>query len=746
MSRILIYGDVSVNVIDGSSIWLASVAEVASRLFDEVHVLLKFSPANDVVIGQLRRHPRVVLHHPDESIALSAHGGHTPESAAEHAARLSSQSRFDVILVRGMEACWAFVRRHELAAVLWSYVTDLAFPPEKLSKNNLNRIGVISDKSRALFAQTESARSYLEAIAPAAAGKTSLMSPMVPESAFEVLSSSPPPGRTRLELIYSGKFAREWRTLEILELPKLLRQYGIDARLTMVGAKFQKNKQDRTWDERMRRALEEAHAAPDSGVEWLGGLTRQQSVQAMARSHIGIGWRSPELDSSLEVSTKALEYGAAGAVPLINRTLDHEALYSVSYGGFVRGDTDVRGVADAISSLVPNLPASRALARSVSDQFSMQRASERLGKAFSRAGIPVLSDREPALLHTVVRAKRVLIASHDFKFMGEIVAALKSDPHVELAIDAWPSLHVNNAEQSESLLSSADVVLCEWAGPNLVWYSKRVRDDQRLVSRLHGFEVRTGTWLPEVAVDRIAALTVVSDLYRDLVLRALPVTPEQVKVVPNLLDASDLSRPKLPGSQFRLGVAGFVPFLKRPDRAVDVLAQLLDVDERYSLHFRGRAPWEYPHVWRDAVQRQQSLETYRRIASSPRLRSRVVFEPFGADMGSWLRKIGIMLSPSDTESFHLAAAEGLASGSAAIVWERPGAAEIFGLDRVVESTESAVAKILQLAPDGDYGVVSHNGRREAALRWDLDVVLPQWWDLLGLPPRRLGESGAEGRL
>ena len=116
---------------------------------------------------------------------------------------------------------------------------------------------------------------------------------------------------------------------------------------------------------------------------------------------------------------------------------------------------------------------------------------------------------------------------------------------------------------------------------------------------------------------------------------------------------------------------------KRLDRALDLLEELLEEDPRYTLHVRGRMPWEYPYEWKKPFQREAYLEIFDRIGRSPALRDAVVFEPFGADMASWMRKIGYILSPSSDESFHLAPAEGMASGPSRCSGKGPGVDEIF---------------------------------------------------------------------
>src|SRR5699024_6356036 len=105
--------------------------------------------------------------------------------------------------------------------------------------------------------------------------------------------------------------------------------------------------------------------------------------------------------------------------------------------------------------------------------------------------------------------------------------------------------------------------------------------------------------------------------------------------------------------------------------------------------------------------------------------SHVVFDPFSTDIGSWMRGIGIVLSPSDEESFHLAPAEGMASGAVPIVWNRDGAEEIFGEGNVHKTEESIVNRILALRDPEVFESASSKAKQESAV-WDSSNVYNVW--------------------
>lgn len=740
MSSVLVYGDTSANIIDGSSVWLVSISRVLSELFDEVHLQLKFPVSSDTLLGPLREIPGILIHEPVDH-EVDHRGEPTYPSVARHGAGIARDHQVDVVIVRGLEACVAFSSHPGVATRLWSYVTDLPFPVSRLSATGQNRLNRLAHRSVRMFAQTEAARAYLEAIAPSAAGKTVLMPPMIPPDAFTHEHAREQSGV--LKLIYAGKFAREWQTREMLDLPRLLAARGVRATLTVVGAKFNNNAADPNWPKRMQRALQDSAADPDSGVLWVGSVPRSESLRLMSESDVGLGWRRPELDSSLEISTKVLEYGATGAAPLMNDTLDHRDLYSESYPLMARGDGNVESVADLIASRVDDLALARTMARQVSERYSMQRAVERLRAALAARGVTRTGTSGASGSASVAprQPTKVLVAGHEFKFMGEVLDGLRAHRDIDLSFDHWTSLREHDEPQSLRRLADAETIVCEWAGPNLVWYSQRKQPHQRLIARMHGFEMRGARWVKEINFDAVDTLIVVSEHYRAKALASLRISEDRVVVIPNSVDVDDLARPKHANSQFRLGLVGWVPFLKRPDRAVDLIEALRRQDSRYVLHVRGRPPWEYPHHWNNPVERRLYYDFFAGIRAKS-LQGAVAFENFGPDMGSWLRKIGVVLSPSDHESFHLAPAEGMASGAVPVIWGREGAREVFGDHYVYATVDDMVTKVLALADPELWLAESAKARDQARTLWSAHHVNEQWFEVMGLsaasttvPPR-----------
>lgn len=292
------------------------------------------------------------------------------------------------------------------------------------------------------------------------------------------------------------------------------------------------------------------------------------------------------------------------------------------------------------------------------------------------------------------RQTRVVLVGADFKFAGDLVELLNDSSSIDLRIDLWENNTHPNPEQSRPFRDWAEVVICEFSSFNAIWYSRNKKQGQRLIVRLHGYELLQ-PWFDQLDFQQVDKVVFVSEFYRQRAIESKGWTESKTAVISNTIDFADLVRPKLPGSEFHLGMAGLVPILKRPDRALDLLEMLIKEDDRFVLHLRGHSPWNYGWEWKKQAHQAAYRDFYARIGESEALRSHIAFEGFGPDMAGWFRKIGWMLSPSYRETFHLAPVEGMASGTLPIAWNREGASDIFPKDHVFGETLDAANFILE---------------------------------------------------
>lgn len=719
--RALVYGDVNLNILDGSAIWVQSMTEALSRSGVDVRVLLKAPVETGRLVDPLRSLPSVTVVDPFASGMVTDQAPLGADAAVSLLEHLDAEAPADLIVVRGLRLVSAAASSSRLRGRLWTYLTDIPQSPLDVDDEERDRLAVIAHASRWMLCQTEELRSLIEATVPGTGGRCVLWSPVVP--APEAGSATSPRPRDPLRLVYTGKFAPMWNTLEMTQLPGLLAEQGISAEVHMVGDKIHDVADDPEWSARMRSALEST-----AGVVWHGGMPRQEAMALAASADLGLSWRAPQMDASLELSTKVLEFGVLGVPVLLNRTPMHEDLLGVDYPLFV---ADASDIAAACARIAQNPALLGDLGQRITESvapFRMEAAAERLRDILDRT-FPHAPAALAAATSVLGRPLRVAVASHDLKFFSRIHEHLGELPGVELRLDHWEALSVHDAATSEALAAWADVVICEWAGPNLVWYSRHKRPGQRLIVRLHRFELEAG-WLADVRADAIDQVVCVSPFYAQLTAQTTGWPVDRIVVIPNWVDVEQFDRPKLAGAEFTLGMIGVSPHRKRPDLGVEILARLRRRDRRYRLAIKSKMPWDYWWIWRKPQERAEAERLFHRLHDDPVVAGAVTFDGFGGDVAAWLRRVGWVLSTSDDESFHLAPAEGMASGAVPALLPWPGADTIYDT-RWIHADPAAVADAIhEVTASQRWDAERAFAREQVSVSFPLDAVCQTWARIL----------------
>ncbi|WP_131101960.1 glycosyltransferase [Streptomonospora litoralis] len=703
------------NIIDGSAVWAQSMTQGLAAAGCEATLLLKAPVTTDRLVAPLTSAAGVTVRRPHEERLVPEAGqrGLTPEQAVELMVRLDTEERFDVVVVRGRRLAIAAAQDEQLAGRLWTYLTDV---PQTVAEMNATAVSEISDiavASRLLLCQTEELRGFLETSVPAACGKSVLFPPVVitPDDATGAGTPQEP-----LKLVYTGKFAPRWNTLEMTELPAALAERGVPAELHMIGDKVHRDSPE--WARSMSKALENTE-----GLVWHGGKPRAEALQLSAGCHVGLSWRAPEMDASLELSTKVLELGALGLPVVVNRTPMHERLLGADYPLYA--GEDVGSVADTLTLAAdPEIYREAAeRCRAAADGFSLERAAERLKGYLELACPSAPTGTDPQ------RPLKVVIAGHDLKFFTRLADYLTSLPGLDVRLDEWEALRNHDQYRSRELAAWADVVICEWCGPNALFYAEHKRPDQRLVVRLHRFELYA-EWPRKLDIDKVDAVVCVSPYYASLTRELAGWPTDKVVVLPNWVDVDQLDRPKLPGAQYTLGMVGIAPSRKRLDRGIEVLGELRRRDPRYTLAVKTKQPWDYWWVWNRPEEREYYERTYRTVQRDPLLAEGVVFDPFGPDVATWLRRVGFMLSTSDDESFHLAPAECAASGGVPAVLTWPGADTIYSARWLHDTPAEMAEGIHAIVSEGRFDAARSAAKAEITENYSLRRVCDMWTDLI----------------
>src|SRR5699024_9825432 len=255
---------------------------------------------------------------------------------------------------------------------------------------------------------------------------------------------------------------------------------------------------------------------------------------------------------------------------------------------------------------------------------------------------------------------RLLIAGYDLKFIKSAISQLQD--YFQVQIDEWAGHDNHDVEKSERLLAWAEVIHCEWLLGNAVWYSRRKKAHQKLIVRTHLFEV-TRDFGYQVDVEKIDKFIAVSTPTQEDIQSKFGFPRERLKVLPNYIDTAAYLHSSAPGKVFNLAIVGILPSRKGFHRALEVLHELRQLDDRYNLSIYGKLPNELAWVANDPAERQY-FEDCDRFIQEKSLEPAIHY-PGWSDLREALADKGFLLSVSDFESFHVAPAEAFAAGNIA---------------------------------------------------------------------------------
>ncbi|SPJ31509.1 glycosyltransferase [Falsiruegeria mediterranea] len=683
-SNILLFADLDVNLVDGSAVWMVSIANALSRLDNvQVHVLLRKPITESPFVDDLNsiENCRII----DAVSHFQGGSSFSSKESPEIISRLDEMvGGFDYLVLRGFQVNYALTKNARLNGRLCPYLTDIPQTDDTLEQEKQDQIELIFRRAGRIFLQSDWLISFVKRKFPAHVDKLFKLPPMLPEvaekatvraGAFPVQEALAAPKTDTLKIVYAGKMAPEWGILELFDAFDTLRHERPDLELHVLGSKVHNPPEDPEYYDKVISRL-----GSGNGIVWQRSLDRQTVLQMLQSFDVGWSWRDPEFENSnLELSTKLLEYGASGLPVILTRTDRYEQLLGKDYPL----------LADNYAGAL------EAMRLALDSAETRQAAADRLGSILAPHAMAAVSRcaLAPALPMRTKRQERILLTGHDLKFSGDIQASLVAQGY-SVCTDLWAGHERHDEVASTNLLLSSDIIFCEWALGNLVWYSHRVQPGQKLIARLHAQEIFTD-YPRAVKWDAVDTVIFVSENYRRMGIEQFGIPEEKCVVIPNSVDMNWFSPVGQPVRGKRLGIMGIVPWLKRPDRAVRILELLREEDPEFSLSIKGKLPSDYPWMRNRSEEGRLYTELTRHIIATPGLKEAISFDGFGHDVPVWASGIDFILSTSDRESFHLAIPEAAATGAQPVILPWEGAQEIYPENWVVADEEAAAEFILR---------------------------------------------------
>jgi glycosyltransferase involved in cell wall biosynthesis len=719
MIRVLLYGEIDLNLIDGSSIWLASLAELLSNSKTiDVGVLQRTHTERDVVIRQLKTRSNVKFFDPWDmakgdrkfSRFLSQNRGPRlyPDTAVAMIEELDRREHYDVIIIRSMETAYTLSAFPQITRRMWVYMTD---PMRHTSKSEKDKLKRIFQNCRRFLCQTEEAKTaFIQILEINRTNKISILPPMI--------ATVSPQKRLRLNLPrlgYAGKFSPPYMIKEMLRAFGKIRQQIPNAEFHIIGDKFHNAPPVKNFVEDVTLQLQKTE-----GVIWHGGVSRDKANKIISDLHVATSWRDKSFDESLELSTKILEYSALGVPVLMNPRSVQYRIFGPGYPAYVESEQDFISI---FIKLISSPQLYQELSKSIQE----------IAKQFTFENI--LNQLMPLLINekSVAATKgplKIIFAGHDFKFLQHIITHYQTHKGYHVLTDKFSGHSNHDQKRSQELLKQADIIFCEWCLGNAEWYSNNKRENQLLLIRLHHQELYQNlSYLDRIKWENVDCIIFICPNNMSLFLDKYPFMRDRSVLIFNLFDCDSFSLPKLYGAEFNLGFIGMAPKRKAPHLAFEILKRLKKIDTRYTLFIKGKTPWKYDWLWRRSDERKYYKQFYSDINESQYANS-IVFDPHGNDMPEWFSKIGFLLSTSEHEGSHQAVAEAMASGAIPVIRNWAGADLLYPKKFVFESIDGAVELITKWKTPENYAPQREYVREYARHYFDRSVIIEQYRQLI----------------
>ncbi len=646
---------------DGSSVWLAELlALIAKDPRVQLDFLSKAPHQGGPLNGQVDKLVNI------NRIEKSARPL-KPEQAAEAIEQLDKENNYDRVLVRGnIEMGKALVKF--LAGRLVYYTLEPFQRRHELSVKEKVEVSELLNATAFAIVQSERMRESYSSEFDLPKEHIYILPPLIPPIMKR------PSFRNQLNSVcYTGKFSEEWGTPDLVDVFKLLKEKLPYAKLNIAGNKFHGELGG-------RKDEIQTYFETEGGVNWVGEVSRHDSIKLSRGSDIGFALRSKAIDNneSQELSTKLFEYMSAGKPVILRPTLVHKSLLGEDYPLFA---ATVEEAASKCAKALTNVSLYSKSARMSYEAY------KRFAKTVKQSEIVerLLSFKKPT----------ILFVGHDLKFIDKVINEFKSNDDYEVLIDKWKGHTQHDEAESKLLLEKADYIFCEWGLGNIRWYSKHKLRGQKLVVRVHRQEIQRLDYLEDAVDENIDNYIFIAPYRYEEFVEKLNLSRFKAKMIFNYVDDKALSTGARLSDGFTLGLVGIVPWGKRLDKAAALLERLWSVDKRFTLRVKGKRPEELPWMLNKAHEDEMSKyeALFKRIEGAP-WRDNVIFDPHGNDMAEWYTKIDYILSLSDYEGSHQAVAEGMTSGAVPLILPWEGAETVYPSRFVYRDIESMFNAII----------------------------------------------------
>lgn len=335
-----------------------------------------------------------------------------------------------------------------------------------------------------------------------------------------------------------------------------------------------------------------------------------------------------------------------------------------------------------------------------------------------------------------IEKKKILVSVEgQTHFIDDIIQKFHDD--YDVIIDVWGKN--KNFDERIKMLNQVNYIFCEWCSNNATWYSNNKKPEQKLILRLHRWELYSRhffqiNWknvnnvifisphiqneaiyrysqyfrLREENFDKHYYTTnneeffnnekVIKDEWKhfnDFIKKNSGRVPnfktinsdfiddefkKKTIFIPNYIKKSIFTNiEKEANFKYNLGLVGYIPKLKRADISIEIINYLVKINPNYKLYIIGKKIQDIPWLKKNKSELDY-VDNLNNLIKKYKLEQNVFFSNYNENISEWFKKIGYILGTSDIEGSHHSLAEAMSCGIIPLIYG--GALKKYRLDLI----------------------------------------------------------------
>ena len=329
---VILAAHMDLNLIDGSAIWFASMAEMLAATGIHVVCSIASEAESSPIIQPLLVLDNVTIITPTK-MGLKAFGRKLPhddyvDMVNSLATYLPGQTK---VFSRGFDLVQDLSQLDGIE--VWAYLTDYYRHEDDgsatVKETTAALVQAICERGGKILCQTSLIQKELTHLSGMPEHQFVELPPMIPNEAPEPLSGGVQDGK--VDIVYAGKMAPLWGVEPLLDVA------SSELAVKVIGDKIHNGPaDDATFRRRITSKLE-----TNEHVDWIHRLPREEVLKHVGSADIAWCARDAHFEGQTrELSTKVLECILVGTPPILTRSVLHEELLGSDWPFFVDGPDD----------------------------------------------------------------------------------------------------------------------------------------------------------------------------------------------------------------------------------------------------------------------------------------------------------------------------------------------------------------------------------------------------------------------